>query len=188
MPGKPTTEANSRCRLRGTHATEEGILSSQGVALMAHLLLYEDLAMEHLPTYIESELGLVIDCHWQQAVQCDAMETLHAVSTALLRNRRMSDLLVDCVNFSGDVDSVAAIALGLASLSADYEADIPTVLRNSLESGSYGMDFLIRKDQQLAMKFPALQKRLQPVSAGRLECGRRPHHPDPPEQIPEQPD
>jgi hypothetical protein len=73
----------------------------------------------------------------------------------------MSELLVDCINSGGDVDSVAAIAMGLASLSPEYVADIPEVLQVGLEAGAYGASFLAGLDAALARKFPVLKGRLR---------------------------
>lgn len=141
-----------------THATREGVLSSQAVALMAHLLLYEDARLDELPDLVVRETGLSLRRDWQAEVECDALQTVHAVSTALLGNRKMSALLRDCVNFGGDVDSVAAVAMGLASISREYVADIPLVLVADLEDGAYGRSFLRRLDVDMAKRFPVLAR------------------------------
>jgi len=60
------------------------------------------------------------------------------------------------VQFGGDVDSVAAIALGLASLSEEYERDIPEELVDGLEDGLYGRRFLQGLDEALAARYPVL--------------------------------
>jgi ADP-ribosylglycohydrolase len=140
-----------------THDTIEGVLSSEVVALMAHALLYEQSTLRNLPLRIEQATGFVLSNVWSRDVECDAIQTLHAVATALLRNKRMSELLVDCVNFGGNVDSVAAIALGLASLSKEYENDIPANLSIDLEFGPYGQTFLRNMDLALVERFPALR-------------------------------
>jgi len=57
------------------------------------------------------------------------------------------------VNFGGDVDSVAAIAMGLASLTGEYTHDIPPQLQLGLESGKYGSGFLAQLDTTLAAHF-----------------------------------
>jgi ADP-ribosylglycohydrolase len=96
---------------------------------------------------------------WAAEVECDALQTLHAVHTALLRSTSMSSLLLDCVSFGGDVDSVAAIAMGVAALSPDYIDDVPGPLRQGLEAGPYGRDFLSRLDESLALQYPILATR-----------------------------
>lgn len=140
-----------------THNTPEGILSSQVVAFSSHVLIYEKVPVEALPQRIRQETGFRLDLGWSSRVECDAVQTLHAVFTALCGNRSMSRLLQECVEFGGDVDSVAAIALGLASLAPDYSRDIPFNLVEGLESGAYGSKFLAELDARLAEKFPVLK-------------------------------
>jgi ADP-ribosyl-[dinitrogen reductase] hydrolase len=161
IPEKTRLFAAAQAQATVTHHTPEGILSSRVVAYMSHLLLYGETRVSDLPALVKSELGFELRHDWHQEVECDALQTLHAVNTALQRNGRMSDLLVDCVNFSGDVDSVAAIAMGLASLSAEYVCDVPNVLRHGLEDETYGATFLHGLDAALAGKFPVLQRRLR---------------------------
>jgi len=153
IPDKDLLLAAARAQAVVTHDTPEGILSSQVVALMAHQLVHEQATIADMPRMIRTDTGFDLKTDWAGNVECDAIQTLHAVSTALLRNRRMSDLLRDCVNFGGDVDSVAAIAMGLASLTEEYTPDIPLQLRTGLESGQYGSGFLARLDASLIARF-----------------------------------
>ena len=143
-----------------THNSREGILSSKVVALMAHLILYEKVAIEDLPKLVERETGFSLRSDWNQQVECDAIQTLHAVNTALQSNRSVSKLLLDSVNFGGDVDSVAAVACGLASVCREYTLDFPESLVAGLESGNYGIDFLEELDNALSVQYPALGARL----------------------------
>jgi hypothetical protein len=53
------------------------------------------------------------------------------------------------VAFSGDVDTVAAIALAAASASAEYQQDLPQELLAGLENGPFGRDYLVGIDRQL---------------------------------------
>lgn len=144
-----------------THATDDGILSAQVVALMAHFLLYEQAPLAQLPAMIFDATGFELRLDWQAEVECDARQTLHAMATALLATRSKAQLLHDCVNFGGDVDSVAAIALGLASLTAQYADDLPASLVATLEDGLYGKRFLSGLDTALAGRFPVLVSHLE---------------------------
>jgi len=146
---------------RVTHNTTEGILSSQVVALMAHTLLYDNASLVDLPGSILKQTGFVLRDDWNAEVECDALQTLHAVNTALQANRSMSALLRACINLGGDVDSVAAIAMGLASLTPEYTADIPASLLSCLENGNYGSIYLRQIDAALATRFPILSAHLQ---------------------------
>jgi hypothetical protein len=67
--------------------------------------------------------------------------------TALVRSQSVADLLVDCVNFGGDVDTVAAIAM--AACADDIVRNIPETLWNGLENGRFGRDRLIELDWDL---------------------------------------
>ena len=140
-----------------THDTPEGIISAQIVALMAHVLLYERAALRDIPKLVERHTAFVLANDWNAEVECDAVQTLHAVNTILLRNRRLSNLLVDAVNLGGDVDSVAAIAMGLASSSQEYTHDIPAQLVDDLEDGPYGRRFLQSIDASLQERFDVLR-------------------------------
>ncbi len=139
-----------------THNTVEGVLSSQVVALMANFVLYDQAALIDLPRLVEASTGFELMSNWSSEVECDAIQTLHAVNTALLRNRSMSSLLCDCVNFGGDVDSVAAIAMGIASLTPEYASDLPALILDGLEDREYGRNFLTLLDATLAKEFPVL--------------------------------
>ena len=45
------------------------------------------------------------------------------------------------MNFTGDVDTVASIALGAASCCKEYQQDLPYWLFEQLENGGYGIDY-----------------------------------------------
>jgi ADP-ribosylglycohydrolase len=136
-----------------THDSQEGRLSSHVVALMGHALLHARLRIDEVPSYVERHAGFVLQRDWSAEVACDAIETLHAVNTALQRHRAMSGLLRGCVEFGGDVDSVAAIAVGLASLSREYMDDIPATLVDGLEDGAFGRSYLRALDAKLVERF-----------------------------------
>jgi len=61
----------------------------------------------------------------------------------------MSSLLQDCIAFTGDVDTVAAIALAAGSCSQEIQQDIPSHLIAGLENGVYGRDYILELDKQL---------------------------------------
>jgi ADP-ribosylglycohydrolase len=75
--------------------------------------------------------------------------SVRAAITAVMRNDSMSELLQDCIAFTGDVDTVAAIALAAGSCSEEITQDIPNHLVTGLENGTYGRDYLIDLDKQL---------------------------------------
>ena len=72
-----------------------------------------------------------------------------AALTALAGNTTLSGLLRTCVAFTGDVDTVATVALAAAARSAEYTHDLPAVLLDDLENGPYGRDYLAGLDERL---------------------------------------
>jgi hypothetical protein len=53
------------------------------------------------------------------------------------------------VSYTGDVDTVAAIALAAGSCSREVSQDLPEVLTEGLENGKYGREYLIELDRRL---------------------------------------
>lgn len=136
-----------------THDSPQGRLSSEVVALMAHALIHRGASVDELAALVAAETGFVLRRDWRTEVAVDAIETLHAMHTALVSQRSMRALLRACVAFGGDTDSVAAIALGLASLSGEFTDDLPPSLHDGLENGPYGRDWLRALDARLAARF-----------------------------------
>ena len=66
----------------------------------------------------------------------------------------MQDLLTSCIAFTGDVDTVAAIAMPVGALCPDIEKNLPQALYDGLENGEYGLDYLKTLDQELLAIFP----------------------------------
>ncbi len=132
---------------RLTHDTPPGIAAANAAALMTHYFLYRlgpkaglgDFLETHVPGYPWSEA-------WRGKVRSKGWMSVRAAVTALLRNERLSDLLQDCIAFTGDVDTVATIALASASCSEEYAQDLPAQLTEGLENGPYGRDYLITLD------------------------------------------
>jgi ADP-ribosylglycohydrolase len=97
---------------------------------------------------------------WGGFVDGKAISTTCAALTQLVRNRELSQVLLNSINLGGDVDSVAAIALGLASLATDTIRDLPKHLYFQLENKAYGREYLQQLDAQL---FASGKLRKQPV-------------------------
>lgn len=138
-----------------THDTFEAKQSSAAVGLMAHLIIQGE-NPSRIADIIHKDINYILHGKWESRVACDAYQTTQAVWTCLLRHNTMSALLQDAVSFGGDTDSIAAVALGLASLSQSYYNDLPEFLYADLEAGwpekrTYGLSFLQRLDANLVM-------------------------------------
>ncbi|HLQ10621.1 MAG TPA: hypothetical protein VK134_03395 [Ktedonobacteraceae bacterium] len=90
---------------------------------------------------------------WTGKVQSQGWMSVRAAITALIGCSAMSDVLKTCIQFSGDVDTVAAIALAAGSCSTEIAQDLPVHLFDELENGQYGRDYIHSLDTQLMAFF-----------------------------------
>lgn len=132
-----------------THNTPDGINAAVAAALMSHYFLYKLGDKQHLADFITSFVAGEWSSPWQGQVKTYGLMCVRAAITAVLRNDSMSSLLQDCIAFTGDVDTVAAIALAAGSCSQEIRQDIPSHLIAGLENGVYGRDYLLELDKQL---------------------------------------
>ena len=156
----PTVEevvAKATLQAKLTHDTEGGINSAVAAALTGHYFFYSLGA--------KAELGKFLDKHvagdWAQpyvgAVGEKGWMCTKAAITAVVGSSSMSDMLKASIAFTGDVDTVAAIALGAGCASAEVVQDIPQVLIDTLENGTYGRDYLRQVDAKIAAKLAAFK-------------------------------
>jgi ADP-ribosylglycohydrolase len=140
-----------RCRVQAaiTHNTTDGINAALASALMTHYFLYSLGPKEKLGAFLESQVPGPWAAPWEGKVRSKGWMSVRAAITAVMRTSRLSDLLRDCIAFTGDVDTVAAIALAAASGSAEYEHDLAATLLTGLENDAYGKDYIVALDQQL---------------------------------------
>jgi len=140
-----------------THNTTDGIMCAKAVALAAHYArTYQQCSINsYLNWHLKSEIDWT---GWEPGtyVTSAGMPVVRAAISAWKRNTKMSDILKQCVAYEGDVDSVSAIALGIASLDKKVEKDLPAVLVDNLENNGFGRDYLIELDRKL-LTLPRLQ-------------------------------
>ncbi len=86
---------------------------------------------------------------WRGKVSPKGWMSVRAAITVLVRNKSLRVILSDCISFSGDVDTVAAIAMAAGSCCSEIAQDRPENLVWLLENGTYGRDYLIESDQEL---------------------------------------
>ena len=135
-----------------THNTPNGMAAAQAAALMTHYMLHRVGERRDLPDFLHRHLP---HQDWRVPhtgeVGPKGVDSVRAALTALVRNDSLADLLIDCVEFGGDVDTVATIATAAAACASDIDQTIPTVLWEGLENGPFGMDYLVTVDDQLAV-------------------------------------
>ena len=132
-----------------THASYEGMMAAAASALLVYGCRTgcpkEDLSYllkEYIPSYDWSE-------PWEGRVLAPGFQAVHAALTAIGRGATLSNVLWESVNFTGDVDTVAAISVAAASMHPDIPNNFHPDLLDGLEDGPYGRRFLIGLDKSL---------------------------------------
>jgi ADP-ribosylglycohydrolase len=139
------------CRVQAalTHNTPDGIGAAQAAALMTHSFLYDLGPKARLGEFLEGMVPGQWSVPWYGTVKSKGWMSVRAAVTAVQRNVSLAELLLDCVAFTGDVDTVAAVALAAASCSRQYRHDLPAALLAGLENGPFGKDYLAELDERL---------------------------------------
>jgi ADP-ribosyl-[dinitrogen reductase] hydrolase len=132
-----------------THNTPDGINAATAAALMSHYFIYRLGEKKDLGRFLEDHVSGEWSQPWQGKVKSKGWMSVRAAITAVIRNQSMRELLKDCIAFTGDVDTVSAIALAAASCSDEIVQDLPTHLIQGLENTPYGRDYIIDLDKQL---------------------------------------
>jgi ADP-ribosylglycohydrolase len=144
-------EVVERCTVQAalTHNTPDGISAAVAAALMTHYFLYRLGAKKDLGSFLEKQVSGRWSVPWSGKVTAQGWASVRAAITAVQSSQSMSELLKTCVQFSGDVDTVAAIALAAGSCSPEIAQDLPAHLYDTLENGKYGREYIQRLDAQL---------------------------------------
>jgi len=132
-----------------THKTTEGANAAIAAAVMTHYCHFHLGPKANLGQFLASMVPGPWVGRWHGKVGPKGMMAVHAAITAVMESDRMTDLLKKCISFTGDVDTVAAIALGAGSCSDEIEQDLPEHLFRDLENGPFGHDFLKALDARL---------------------------------------
>jgi ADP-ribosyl-[dinitrogen reductase] hydrolase len=149
----PTVEeVMDRCTLQAklTHDTPDGIAAANAAALMTHYFLYDRGPKADLGLFLER---YVPGHRWSEPyagkVRSKGWMSVRAAVTAVVECERLSDLLRRCIAFTGDVDTVATIALAAGSCSEEIKKDISPALVTGLENGPFGRDYIVSLDRKL---------------------------------------
>jgi ADP-ribosyl-[dinitrogen reductase] hydrolase len=135
-----------------THNTLGGKQSAIAAALMTHYFLYDLGPKAHLGDFLQTYVAGPWIKPWRGKVGSPGVESVHAAVTAVLTHDSLSAILQSCIAFTGDVDTVATVALCAASCAKEVTQDLPQSLYDHLEDGTYGRPYLQQLDQQLLQK------------------------------------
>lgn len=133
-----------------THNTERGIAAAEAAACMAFYLHRCSNDKKDLATWLRA--GIPIrnwEEPWTEPVGALGLDAVHAAVTAVLKHDSLLDILKACISYTGDVDTVATIALQAASGSREVKKDLPNEMVEGLENGTYGREYLMQLDQKL---------------------------------------
>lgn len=132
-----------------THNTPNGINAAVAAALTVHYFLYNLGPKTDLGNFIEINVSGNWTKPWKGKVGSKGWMSVKAAITALMTSHSMSELLKKCVAFTGDVDTVATIALAAGAHSVEIEQDLPEQLYRGLERGRFGHDYIKALDEKL---------------------------------------
>ena len=132
-----------------THNTRDGRAAAVAAALMTHYCLFDHGPLEDVGEYIKSHVPGQWNEPWRGEVGSRGWMSVRAAITALSQAKAMSRLLKRCISFTGDVDTVATIALAAGSCSDKLDQDLPDQLYRKLENGKFGRDYLRNLDKRL---------------------------------------
>ncbi|MFA6235437.1 MAG: ADP-ribosylglycohydrolase family protein [Bacteroidota bacterium] len=150
-----------------THATMEGINAAAAVAVLVWACrqgIEGDLIVDLLESCVP---GYLWQIPWTGPVGTQGIQPVKAAVTVLCHrgepiHKSMTGILQESIAFTGDVDTVACIALAAASMHPLIVNDLPRVLYNNLEKGRYGMGFLKDLDSRMEARFPVVIQAPEP--------------------------
>ena len=132
-----------------THDTPAGIASAQAAALAVHYCHHNVGPLADIAVWMDRHIPEGWSRPWRGKVGSKGRMSVGAALTALSTHTTMSGLLRTCIAFTGDVDTVATVALAAAARSAEITQDLPAARLDNLENGPYGRDYLTELDRQL---------------------------------------
>jgi ADP-ribosylglycohydrolase len=138
-----------------THNTPDGINAAVAAALMTHYFIYRLGTKSGLGRFLAAHVPGPWTEPWRGKVGAKGMESVQAAVSAVMAHDSLSALLRACVALTGDVDTVATIALATASCSDEVAQDLPSQLVDGLENGPFGRDYLYELDARLLAKTAA---------------------------------
>lgn len=129
---------------------------AQAMALSAHYFIYDLGPPRELEMFLENEVegwSPNFDSVWHgpmSDIDMSAKKTAYAVLCLLYHGTSLTGIMKEAIKVGGDTDSVAALAVGIASCSADYENDIPQSMIDALDNGgTWGADYLRDIDSEM---------------------------------------
>lgn len=134
---------------RVTHNTDEGVFSAQLVALSAHYFLYKKGTRKDLENYVKSYLPIDWDFAWEGKVLMQGRQGILAALAAIRKYDKLSGVLMESIDYQGDVDTVATLSMAIGSVCEEVENDLPGWCFRDLENGEFGRNFIEKLNNDL---------------------------------------
>ncbi|MET7773123.1 ADP-ribosylglycohydrolase family protein [Nocardia sp. NPDC005366] len=144
---------HAREQARITHDTPDGIAAARAAALAVHYCHHELGPIAELPGWVGGRLGAAWARPWHGKVGSKGWMSVRAALTTLSTSTSLSQALHSAVAWTGDVDTVATIALAAGSRTTEIEQDLPAILTDELENGPFGREYLRDLDSRLLAAF-----------------------------------
>jgi len=141
-----------KCELQAklTHDTPDGVRAAQAASLLSHFFVHNVGPKAEVAKFITDFVQGPWVASWSGKVGHRGIDSVHAAISAVVEHDALSSMLQACIAYTGDVDTVATIALGAASCSDEIDQDLPDALYDGLENDGYGLDYLRELDAKLA--------------------------------------
>ncbi|RSN36896.1 ADP-ribosylglycohydrolase [Amycolatopsis sp. WAC 04169] len=145
---------HAKLQARITHDTPAGIAAAQAAALAVHYCHHRLGPLSEIARWIDGILPEDVGhggwaLPWSGKVGPQGWMSVRAALTVLTGGGGLARMLHSAVALTGDVDTVATIALAAASRSPEVAQDLPPVLWRDLENGEFGRDHLAALDDRL---------------------------------------
>ena len=163
-----------------THATQEGVDSAAAVAILVWCCRQGMSGDDILGALHILLPGYPWRIPWQGPVSTSGIEAARAAISLICHHtgldsvqKSMKTILWAAIEYTGDVDTVACVALAAASVHPEIVNDLPKVLYKDFEKGKYGLDFLRSLDKRMMALFPTPSSKVPSVEKGPVEseCG-----------------
>ena len=141
--------ALARLQAQVTHDSPQGISAAIAVALTVHYFHFDKGPKADLPAYLRGFVLGPWDQVWHGPVDVKGLSCVKAAVSAIVESSSATRLLERCIQFGGDTDTTAAIALAAASCCREIDPDLPRHLHRGLESGPFGAHYIRRLDEGL---------------------------------------
>jgi ADP-ribosylglycohydrolase len=153
LPHLPEVKHRAEVQARVTHDTTDGANAAIASALLCHYCAHGLGPLHEVGVFLADHVPGDWATPWSGKVGPQGWMAVRAATTALAQATSQKGLLQACVDFTGDVDTVAAVALGAGATTPLLADDLPQALRDGLETGPFGQTYLRALDLRvLALK------------------------------------